>query len=257
MSEAEKKPWEDKAQKAKDEHEAYLKTPEGEKELAAYKEATGSAKGAPVEKPQALKRPLSAYFMWSQSERETIKAKMEGTPSLGEITKKCAEVWKGLSEAEKKPWEDKAQKAKDEHDSYLKTPEGEKELAAYKEATGSAKADVKDSPAKKKKEEKCVDNVESPAKSPGPTKRAKKETTDKSEPSPKRAKGKKAEPAGITLDDATVVAADKAGFGAALRNLAKREEIIAKGCDATALLKALQSSDGLVNKAKATLLGGA
>ena len=67
----------------------------------------------------------------------------------------------------------------------------------------------------------------------------------------------KAGAAGVTLDDAIVAAAEKAGFGAQLRNLAKRDDIIAKGCEGKALLKALQSSDGLVNKAKATLLGGA
>lgn len=194
--------------------------------------------------------------MWTQSERENIKAKMEGTPTIGDITKKCAEMWKGLSDAERKPWEYKAQKAKEEHEAYLKTEDGKAELAAYKDAAGSAKADVKDSPAKKK-EDKNANDTESPRKSPGPKKRAKKETIDKAEPSPKRAKGKKAEPAGITLDDATLDAAEKAGFTAALRNLAKREDIIAAGYNSAALLKALQESDGLVNKAKGSLLGGA
>jgi len=96
------------------------------------------------------------------------------------------------------------------------------------------------------------------AESPETKKRPKKEVAAKAEPSPKKAKGKnaKVEAAGIALDDATVAAAEKAGFGPQLRNLAKRDDIIAKGCEGKALLKALQSSDGLVNKAKTTLLGG-
>lgn len=288
ISEAEKKPFEDQAKKEKDAFEEFKKTPEGQKALEEKKEEKKDKKDAKikrevksavksVEKDDKLKRPLSAYFMWLQVSREGIVAKMEGKPSTGDITKKIAETWNNLPEAEKKPWEEKAKKAKDEHDAFLKSPEGVALLSAYKDATQSAKASVKGAEKapveKKQKEEKEQDGDEpedSPKKEAGqkrgrPTKeKAAKEPSDKKakaakEPSPKKAKGKnaKAEAAGVVLDDATVAAAEKAGFGAQLRNLAKRDGIIAKGCEGKALLKALQSSDGLVNKAQAALLGGA
>lgn len=273
ISEADKKHFEDQHKKEKEAFEEFKKTPEGQKALDEKKDATKDKKDAKtkreiksavksVEKDAKLKRPLSAYFLWINANRESIVAKMEGKPSTGDITKKCADVWRNLSEADKKPWDDKATKAKEEHEAYLKTPEGEAALAAYQSATQSAKAEVKGAPAEKAPVEK-KQKEEKPAKakadSPEAKKRPKKEAAAKAEPSPKKAKGKsaKAGAAGVPLDDAIVAAAEKAGFGAQLRNLAKRDDIIAKGCEGKALLKALQSSDGLVNKAKATLLGGA
>jgi len=271
ITEAEKKPFDEQAKKEKDAFEEYKKTEEGQKALGEKKEAKQDKKDAKikkdiksavksVEKDDKLKRPLSSYFMWINANRDGVVAKMEGKPSTGEITKKCADVWRNLSEAEKKPWDDKAKKAKDEHDDFLKSPEGEALLAAYKDATQTAKAEVKGAPVEKAPaEKKQKDDKPDKAESPGTKKRPKKEEAAKAEPSPKKAKGKnaKAEVAGVVLDDATVAAAEKAGFGPQLRNLAKRDDIIAKGCEAKALLKALQSSDGLVNKAKAALLGGA
>merc|ERR1712166_1162140 len=95
-------------------------------------------------------------------------------------------------------------------------------------------------PVEKKQKEDKPDEEESPDdKKRG---RPKREAAAK-EPSPKKAKGKnaKAEPVGIALDDAIVAAAEKAGFGAQLRNLATRAVLVAKGCEGKALLKALQS----------------
>jgi len=275
ITEADKKPFDELAKKEKEAFEEFKKTPEGQKALEETKDGKKDKKDAKtkrdmksavksVEKDDKLKRPLSSYFMWINASREGIVAKMEGKPSTGDITKKCAEVWRGLSEADKKPWDDKCKKLKDEHEEYLKSPEGVAALAAYSDATKSAKAEVKGAPVekapveKKPKEDKADKADESPEAS---KKRPKKEAAGKAEPSPKKAKGKiekkPAAAAGIQLDDAIVAAAEKAGFGAQLRNLAKRDDLIAKGCEGKALLKALESSDGLVNKAKAVLLGGA
>merc|ERR1712166_904337 len=101
------------------------------------------------EKDDKLKRPLSGYFMFVNEKREGIVAKLEGKHSTGDITKKVADVWKNMSEADKKPWEDKAKKAKEEHDAFLTSPEGEALLAAYKDATLTAKSSVKGAPAEK------------------------------------------------------------------------------------------------------------
>jgi len=277
ITEAEKKQFDDLAKKEKEAFEEFKKTPEGQKALEEKKEGKQDKKDAKtnraiksavksVEKDDKLKRPLSGYFMWLNASREGIVAKLEGKHSTGDITKKVADVWTKMTDAEKKPWQDKAKTAKEEHDVFLKSPEGEALLAAYSDATKSAKAEVKGAPAekepvkKKQKEDKPdKEDKADKAESPGAKKRPKKEAAVKAEPSPKKAKGKnaKAEAAGIALDDATVAAAEKAGFGPQLRNLAKRDDIIAKGCEGKALLKALQSNEGLVNKAKAILLGGA
>ena len=59
----------------------------------------------------------------------------------------------------------------------------------------------------------------------------------------------------IDIGAAVQAEADTHGYGIALANLARRPELAGKDFDGNALLKALQNSGGLVNKAKATLLG--
>jgi len=54
-----------------------------------------------------------------------------------------------------------------------------------------------------------------------------------------------------------VKAAEKDGLLAGLSSLATRPEIAAKGLQPMELLKVLKQSGGLVNKAKAALMGGA
>merc|ERR1711865_466558 len=178
ITETEKKPWEDKFKEQKEAFEEFKKTPEGQKALDEKKDEKKDKKDAKtkreiksavksVEKDDKLKRPLSSYFIWLQASREGIVAKMEGKPSTGDITKKCAEVWKSVSETDRKPWDDKCKKAKEEYETYLKSPEGEAAMAAYTEATKTAKAEVKGAPAekapveKKQKAEKA-DKEESP-----------------------------------------------------------------------------------------------
>lgn len=282
ITDAERKPWDDKAKAAKEAFDEFKKTPEGQKALEEKKDEKKGKKDVKtkrdlksavksVEKDDKLKRPLSSYFIWINDNRESITAKMGGKPSTGDITKKCAEVWRGLSEADKKPWDDKAKKLKEEFEAYKASPEGEAAFKAYNDATDEAKSQVKGAPVEKapaekkerknkkdKSDDKSDDQAES-SPSPAAKKRPKKQEAAKAEPSPKKAKGKnaKAEAPGVVLDEAILSAAEKAGYGAQLRNLSKRDDIIAKGCDGKALLKALQSNDGLVNKAKLSLLGGA
>ena len=72
---------------------------------------------------EAPKRPMSAYFLWTQGERESIMKK-HGIEKAGiEYTKKAAEEWKSVSDAIKKDYEKKAAAAKAQ---YLK------DLEAYK-----------------------------------------------------------------------------------------------------------------------------
>ena len=61
---------------------------------------------------EAPKRPMSAYFLWTQGERESIMKK-HGIEKAGtEYTKKAAEEWKSVSDAIKKDYEKKAATAK-------------------------------------------------------------------------------------------------------------------------------------------------
>merc|ERR1712137_724936 len=79
----------------------------------------------------------------------------------------------------------------------------------------------------------------------------------KASPKPRgKAKAKPtADPPKNEIDPEVLKSAKDLGFESALRNLAGREEL--QGKSAAAMLKALQSSGGLVNKAKAVLMAGA
>jgi hypothetical protein len=65
-------------------------------------------------KGDQLKRPLSAYILYSTDKRPGIQ---ESNPdlSLTDISKRLGAGWKALSAAERKPYEDKAAKLRDEY----------------------------------------------------------------------------------------------------------------------------------------------
>lgn len=88
------------------------------------------------------KRPSTAFMMWLNASREQIKKETPGI-SVTEIAKKGGEMWRELKD--KKEWEEKAAKAKEEYMEAMK---------AYKAAGGGASADeavAEDKPAKKRK----------------------------------------------------------------------------------------------------------
>ncbi|EFP78745.1 Non-histone chromosomal protein 6 [Puccinia graminis f. sp. tritici] len=66
--------------------------------------------------PNAPKRPLSAYMYFSQDWRERIKTENPDV-SFGEIGRLLGLKWKGLSEEEKKPYEDMASRDKKRHEA--------------------------------------------------------------------------------------------------------------------------------------------
>merc|ERR1719487_53022 len=150
MSAAEKKPWEQKAQEQKDAYDKFIATPEGkkaleekksEKKLSKDDKAKKKMKQAvkAVDKDEKLKRPASAYFMWFNEKREEIQKKV-GSKSFGEVGKKASEMWKGMKDAERKPWEDKAKAQKDAYDKYISSEEGMKALQAYKDEVSAIKS---------------------------------------------------------------------------------------------------------------------
>ncbi|KAI8067538.1 putative high-mobility group non-histone chromosomal protein, partial [Gongronella butleri] len=61
--------------------------------------------------PNAPKRGLSAYMFFSQDKREQVKAENPNV-SFGQIGKILGEKWGAMSEADKKPYVQKAEKDK-------------------------------------------------------------------------------------------------------------------------------------------------
>jgi len=164
-SETEKRPFEKEAQRQRDAFEKFKATPEGQKALEQKKADKSEEKKAlqekrdekhkiaeekqvaremraakaavkAVEKDDALKKPLSAYFAWLNDNRSSITASLGGKGGP-EVTKKGSEMWKALSEKARKPYEDKYIKEKEAYDAYLQSEEGAAALKAYKEATSA------------------------------------------------------------------------------------------------------------------------
>lgn len=90
-----------------------------------------------------LKRPASAYWLWLSANRDKI-TKLAGTAKGSVVSKKGGEMWKLVSDAEKKPFEEQAKQQKEKYDAYVKTPEGQAGLQSLKEDRKGAKVeDVK------------------------------------------------------------------------------------------------------------------
>ena len=65
-----------------------------------------------------LKRPLSAYIIFSNENREkVIKDNKFEKKQVAEIAKKLGEMWGKMSDKEKTPYTDKAKKAKDAYEA--------------------------------------------------------------------------------------------------------------------------------------------
>merc|ERR1712194_210530 len=113
-----------------------------DKQIAREKRECKSAAKA-VEKDDKLKKPMTAYFMWLNDNRERITA-MVGGKGGPEVTKKGSELWKTLAENEMATYESQAKKKREEYDAYIATPDGAAALKAYKEATAAVAYKEKD-----------------------------------------------------------------------------------------------------------------
>uniref|UniRef100_A0A672SQ30 FACT complex subunit SSRP1 n=1 Tax=Sinocyclocheilus grahami TaxID=75366 RepID=A0A672SQ30_SINGR len=85
-----------------------------------------------VKDPGAPKRPMSAYMLWLNANRERIKSENPGI-SVTEISKKAGEMWKQLGKDRKEEWDRKAEEAKKQY---------EKAMKEYRESGGGAAASV-------------------------------------------------------------------------------------------------------------------
>ncbi|KAI8366236.1 high mobility group box domain-containing protein [Blakeslea trispora] len=65
--------------------------------------------------PNAPKRGLSAYMFFSQEQRQTVKDE-NPEATFGQIGKLLGEKWKNMSEEDKKPYVEKAEKDKQRYE---------------------------------------------------------------------------------------------------------------------------------------------
>merc|ERR1712187_51307 len=86
-----------------------------------------------VPKDTKLKSPTTAFFLYLTSNRKMLEAKAKST-KIPAVAKTAGAMWKQLSDKDKKPYVDKATKAKADQDAYLKSAAGVKVLEKYKEA---------------------------------------------------------------------------------------------------------------------------
>ncbi|MCI4379686.1 hypothetical protein PGIGA_G00231180 [Pangasianodon gigas] len=119
-SEAEDDDSEDEGKKKKVEKKPKKPVKE-KKERKPRKEKKVKDAGAP-------KRPMSAYMLWLNANRERIKSENPGI-SVTEISKKAGEMWKQIDKSRREEWEKKAEEAKRQYDRAMKE---------YKESGGGA-----------------------------------------------------------------------------------------------------------------------
>ncbi|KAK2891356.1 hypothetical protein Q8A67_013999 [Cirrhinus molitorella] len=143
------------------EDEAKKKKPEKKpKKVVKEKKERKPRKEKKVKDAGAPKRPMSAYMLWLNGNRERIKSENPGI-SVTEISKKAGEMWKQLGKDRKEEWDKKAEEAKKQY---------EKAMKEYRESGGGAAA-ASNTKEKKKKGGK----VEAKRKSGGGDKERKKE----------------------------------------------------------------------------------
>lgn len=117
LSEKEKKKWLKKAEQDK------IRYQEAMKDYVPVEEEGGRKKKAKKD-PNAPKRNMSAFFLYSMHARPSVK---ENYPSatFGEIARIISQQFKQLSEKEKKKWEKKAAEDKERY---------QREMAVYNNA---------------------------------------------------------------------------------------------------------------------------
>jgi hypothetical protein len=82
--------------------------------------SSGGAKAKKVKDPNAPKKGMSAFMMFSNEQRSKIKAD-NPEASFGEIGRKVGEAWKGLTDKQKQTYVKKAEQDKQRYESELQT----------------------------------------------------------------------------------------------------------------------------------------
>jgi len=129
-------------------------------EMKAYKDAKDPL-GALKEKYADLipKKPMGAYWIFAQDEAEKSKAEKAlkdagEEPSTKKTATKLGELWKGISEKEKAPWNEKAKKAVLEYEKKRKIWEARPEYVEFQKVENEQKEAAKEEKAKEKAADK-------------------------------------------------------------------------------------------------------
>jgi len=205
----------------------------GEKAAIVRKSKDKDADGAKKKKdPDAPKRPAGGgYGIYVNEHREEIVKSLPADHKITDVTKAAGARWKALTDAQRKPYEDKY---------HAKNEEYKKAMEEYKASHP---------------EPVVEEMAQSPPAKDGKRK-ANDDSTKKATPAKKTkmSKGASKQPE-VDIDEAVLAQARKANLEGALKNLANRPEIVAAGLKADKMLSALKNCDGLVNPAKRALLG--
>lgn len=113
------KQWEKKAEQDKSRYQEEMKSYVPSPEFAE----TGGRQKKQKKDPNAPKRNMSAYFLYSIDSRPKVKADNPDA-SFGDIARMISANFKALSEEERKEWDDKAVADKERY---------EKEMTEYRE----------------------------------------------------------------------------------------------------------------------------
>ncbi|CAE8706486.1 unnamed protein product, partial [Polarella glacialis] len=243
LSEEAKKPFQDryieKSEVYKKESEEYKKTHVADDD---EEPAKGGKKAKKEKDPDAPKKPAGgAYAVYLADNREKINKSLPEGHKMTDVAKEAGRQWKELSEEARKPFQDR----------YLEKSEVYKKAKEeYMKKTGKTGDDEEE-------EEEGVEET-SPAKKQkaSPKKRAAPASTEA--PAAKRGRpGAKASaaPEAPEIDSSVMTEATGLNLHVALKNLAARPDVLSSGKSHKELLEALKGNNGLVNKAKASLLG--
>ncbi|XP_055383428.1 high mobility group protein D [Condylostylus longicornis] len=104
--------------------------------------------------PEKPKRPLSAYMIWLNANRDKIKKENPGI-KVTEIAKKGGELWRAMKD--KSEWEAKAAQAKDDYTKAVKDYEAN---GGGGEGGGKKRGKAGKKPAKKSKKNDSEDEEE-------------------------------------------------------------------------------------------------
>ncbi len=252
---AKKAPYEKKAEEAKAQYETAMEAFKSSGGTVAKRKSKKDAKeGKPQKDKDAPKKPAGGAFgVFLADKREEIKKLLPADHKITDVTKKASELWKAIKEDDKKKYEaqyvKKAEAYKVALEEYKKTHGKDAEDDDEDEASEAAESPKKEEAKKEKAKAKA-----SPKKRAAPD--AKAADAAEAPPAKKGRKGKEEKEAPqVSLGADVLAEAKKHGWENQLKNLACRPDVIASGKDAKALLKALESSKGLVNPAKRALLG--
>ncbi|KMS99491.1 hypothetical protein BVRB_1g023310 [Beta vulgaris subsp. vulgaris] len=121
-------------------------TKRGESKLSVKKGAPAK-KGKPAKDPNKPKRPPSAFFVFMEEFRVTYKQKHPQNKSVAAVGKAGGEKWKSLTDAEKAPYIQKAEKRKADYEKSMNTynkklAEGNKE--EEEEESDKSRSEVND-----------------------------------------------------------------------------------------------------------------